>query len=146
MTPEVLYRIYTEDTPEYRQEIIRVLSHHGLPHLTFLSAEGYGPDQDGKSEHTVVVEIAVSPDKELAIMRAVKMLKLRNGQGSVKLVRVGVAGDLVTDPAFLVNVNREGRVGILVRDPDGDVPTMTKEELSAAILAQMQRGKKDRDK
>ena len=88
-----------------------------------------------------MVEIAVSPEKEPAIMRAVKMLKLRNGQGSVKLVRVGVEGALVTDPAFLVPVTSDGRVGVLVRDPDGDVRTMTKEELLAAMLAQMRRGK-----
>jgi hypothetical protein len=145
MTPEVLYRIYTEDKPEFRQEIVRVLSAHGLPHFTFVPAEGYGPEQDGKSEHTVVVEIAVSPEKEPAIMRAVKMLKLRNGQGSVKLVRVGIEGDLVTDPTFRVSVTSDGRVvGVLVRDPNGDVPTMTKEELWAVILAQARRGK-DRD-
>jgi hypothetical protein len=104
----------------------------------------YGPDQDGKSEHIVLVEIAVSPEKEPAIMRAVKMIKLRNGQGSVKLVRVGVEGvesALVIDPTFRVSVTSDGRVGVLVRDPDGDVSTMTKEELSAAILAQIRRGK-----
>jgi hypothetical protein len=140
MTPEVLYRIYTEDKPEYRQEIVRVLSDHGLPHFTFVPAEGYGPDQDGKSEHTVVVEIAVSPETEPAIMRAVKMLKLSNGQGSVKLVRVGVAGALVTDPAFHVHVTGDGRVGVLVRDPDGDVPTMTKEELSEILAGRISQG------
>jgi hypothetical protein len=88
----------------------------------------------------VVVEIATSPESEPAVIRAVKMLKLRNGEGSVKLVRVGVAGALATDPTFRVSVTQDGRVGVLVRDPDGDVPRMTKEELSAAIHAQMRRG------
>lgn len=141
MTPEVLYRIYTEDKPEYREEIVRTLRDHGLPHFTFVSAEGYGPDQDGKSEHTVVVEITTSPEREPAVSRAVKMLKLRNGQGSVKLVCVGVAGALMTDPAFRVSVTQDGRVGVLVRDPEGDVPTMSREELSAAIRSQIRRGR-----
>jgi len=140
MEPEVLYRIYTQDKPEYREEIVRTLSAHGLPHFTFVPGEGYGPDQDGKPEHTVVVEIATSPESEPAVIRAVKMLKLRNGEGSVKLVRVGVAGALVTDPTFRVSGTQDGRVGVVVRDPDGDVPKMTKEELSAAIRAQMRRG------
>jgi hypothetical protein len=98
--PGIVFRIFTEDLPVYRKEVIGVLREHGFPDYTFVRGRGNGPDQSGL-ENSLVLDVAVqdySPAVEERMVAAVERICERNGpprperpeggQGSVMLVRI----------------------------------------------------------
>jgi hypothetical protein len=98
MTQKVLYRVYTEDEPGYRDAVIRALQKHGIQHFTLIPAFGYGPGQDGKQEKTVIVDVATehSPENEQSIHAAAEDIRRDNNQQSVLIVRIPAYPKLVT--------------------------------------------------
>jgi hypothetical protein len=88
----VLYRIYTEDTPRYRQAVIRNLKRNGFPHFTLFSTDGYGPGQRGLQENTAVIEVLVEEYRGLDTDREIEALagqiRRKNKQQTVLLMRI----------------------------------------------------------
>jgi hypothetical protein len=89
----VIYQIYTEDLPRHRKAVVRALKKHGFPYCTIAgSADGYGPDQDGKQETSMMIWVAVekyTKQVDKRINRAVEEIREKNGdQGSVLLMRI----------------------------------------------------------
>jgi len=94
----VLYRIYTQDEPVYREAIIRAFQRHGFSDLTLMSAVGYGPGQGGNQENVAVIDIATnySPGIDRRIQAAASDICRDNRQQSVLVVRVPAYPKLVT--------------------------------------------------
>lgn len=100
----MIYQIYTEDLPRNRKKIARALKKHGFPYCTIAgSADGYGPNQAGKQETSMMIWVAVErysgerTDKRME--RAVKEIRKKNGdQGSVLLVRIPAFPKLIGRP------------------------------------------------
>lgn len=98
-----IYQIYTEDLPRHRKAIVRALKSHGFPYCTIAgSADGYGPDQDGKPETAMMIWVAAerySKTADKRMERAVKEIREKNGdQGSVLLVRIPAYHKLIRRP------------------------------------------------
>jgi len=100
-TQQVVFRIFTEDNPTYRHACVRILSEHGFPHSTVVGGTGYGPDQGGKPEHSLVLDIAVekySSATQKRMVVAVEEICRQNRQISVLLVRIPATIRLVRSP------------------------------------------------
>lgn len=107
MAQTVLYRVYTEDEPGYRDAVIQALQKHGIQYFTLMSANGYGPGQGGKQEKTVIIDVATehSPEKEQAIHAAAEDIRRDNHQQSVLIVRIPAYRKLVTSEKQGKNVD-----------------------------------------
>jgi hypothetical protein len=100
----VIYQIYTEDLPRHRSAVVSALKKHGFKYFTISPPNiGYGPDQDGKQEYTLMIWVAVLQnyswrvDKRME--RAVKEIRHKNGdQGSVLWMRIPAYPTLVERP------------------------------------------------
>jgi hypothetical protein len=101
---QVIYQIYTQDLPRYRRMVVRVLKENGFAYFTISPPNaGYGPDQNGKQEDTMMIWVAVENyswrvDKRMA--RVAECLCEHNGpkgqgQSSVLLVRIPAYPKLV---------------------------------------------------
>jgi hypothetical protein len=92
LNESVLYRIYTENTPPYRQTAIRALRRNGFPHFTLFSANGYGPGQRGLEEYSVVIEVLVEDyrgrDTDGKIEAIAGEIRRKNKQQTVLLMRI----------------------------------------------------------
>lgn len=88
----VLYRICTEDRPQFRHAIIRALRRNGFRHFTLVSTAGYGPGQRGLEEYSVVIEILVEdyrgPDTDGKIETIAGEIRRKNDQQTVLLMRI----------------------------------------------------------
>lgn len=100
----MIYQIYTQDLPRYRRKVVRVLKENGFAYFTISPPNaGYGPDQDGKQENTMMIWVAVENyrrrvDKQMT--RVAECLCEHNGpkgkgQSSVLLVRIPAYPKLV---------------------------------------------------
>jgi hypothetical protein len=98
MAQTVLYRVYTEDEPGYRDAAIQALQKHGIQYFTLVPAVGYGPGQGGKQEKTVIIDVATehSPENEQAIHAAAEDIRRDNNQQSILIVRIPAYPKLVT--------------------------------------------------
>jgi hypothetical protein len=117
MTQKVLYRVYTEDKPGYRDAVIRALHKHGIQDFTLIPAYGYGPGQDGKQENTVIVDVATehSPENEQAIHAAAEDIRRDNNQQSVLIVRIPAYRKFVTGEKQGKNVDVLDTMEIVVK-------------------------------
>jgi hypothetical protein len=90
-----MFRFFTQNirgTDDH--EIIRILREHGFPYCTIVGGTGWGPDQGGKPENSLVVDIAVEnydSETEKRMMAAVEEIKKANRQSTVFLVRIALA-------------------------------------------------------
>jgi hypothetical protein len=107
MAQTVLYRVYTEDEPGYRDAVIQALQKHGIQDFTLMPAYGYGPGQSGKQEKTVIIDVATehSPENEQAIHAAAEDIRRDNNQQSVLIVRIPAYRKLVTSEKQDKNVD-----------------------------------------
>lgn len=98
MAAQVLYRIYTEDREDYRNQIIYSLKRRGIPNFTLAPAIGYGPGQDGQQEPTAIIEVAVedSPLNVSRIRGVVNDIRRNNAQQAVLVMCIPVAYSMVT--------------------------------------------------
>jgi hypothetical protein len=99
----MIYQIYTEDLPRHRKAVVRALKNHGFPYCTIAgSADGYGPDQGGKPETSMMIWVAVpryTKRVEKRMRQAVEAIRDKNGdQGSVLVVRIPAYPKLIIRP------------------------------------------------
>jgi hypothetical protein len=97
MAAQVLYRIYTEDRKDYREQIIHSLKRRGIPDFTLAPAIGYGPGQGGQQEPTAIIEVAAddSPLNVSRIRGVVDDIQRNNFQQSVLVMAIPVAHSMV---------------------------------------------------
>jgi hypothetical protein len=99
----VVYQIYTEDLPRHRSAVVSALKKHGFKYFTISPPNiGYGPNQDGEQEYSMMIWIAppnYSWRVDERMERAVKEIRHKNGdQGSVLLMRIPAYPTLVERP------------------------------------------------
>ena len=73
-----VYRIYTEDTPDYRDNVRTILANAGIDGYTLYSGQGVWK---GETESCLVIEIIRKDIKSFAAM--VRQIKLVNAQAAV---------------------------------------------------------------
>jgi hypothetical protein len=89
----VFYRLYTEDSPDYRRTVVEVLKKHGFEDFTLFNPEGYW---QGAAERSLVIEVVIEGSgKDEAIKSVAREIGSRNGQNAVGLVRVPVEGSFL---------------------------------------------------
>jgi hypothetical protein len=100
----VIYQIYTQDLPRYRRKVVRVLKENGFAYFTISPPNaGYGPDQDGKQENTMMIWVAVENYRRQVDKRMTRVAECLceyngpkgKGQSSVLLVRIPAYPKLV---------------------------------------------------
>jgi hypothetical protein len=98
MASQVLYRIYTEDGDNYRDNIIQSLKNRGISNFTIVGPTvGYGPGQGGQGEKAAIIEVAA--DDSLPQLKAIRSvvddINHQNNQQSVFVVAFPVEHSLV---------------------------------------------------
>jgi hypothetical protein len=98
MPVQVLYRIYTQDRDDYRDQIIQSLERRGIPDFTLAPAIGYGPGQGGEEEETAIIEVAADDSHRSAtrIRGVVDDIRRNNAQQAVLVMCIPVTYSLVT--------------------------------------------------
>jgi hypothetical protein len=100
-----MLRLFTENTPAYHDEIVRILKEHGFEHSTIVQGTGYGPDQGGKAEDSLVIDILLKEyndathERMKAAIEEIKKANKRKADGqpqaSIPLVRIMAKWDLL---------------------------------------------------
>jgi hypothetical protein len=89
----VFYRLYTEDSPDYRRTVIEILKKHGFEDFTLFNGNGYW---EGAAEPSLVIEVVVPQSgRDGAIESVAKEIGSRNGQNAIGLVRFPVEGSFL---------------------------------------------------
>jgi hypothetical protein len=110
----VFYRLYTEDSPDYRRTVIKVLKEHGFEDFTLFNGNGHW---QGAAESSLVIEVVVPQSgRDGAIESVAKEIGSRNGQNAIGLVRIPVEGSFLLKGKDYASY-AEGEVICEVGDP-----------------------------
>ena len=90
MSNAILYRIYTQDTPEYRANALRIVATY-FSAFTVIYTKGYW---ESNPEDSLIIEVLSSASYDDIIHDVATSIKLHNKQDAVLITQTPITSEL----------------------------------------------------